>query len=367
MSNLVIEQTDNGARYCRSVSNDRILLQNKLLEYYGFKLNDNMMSLVFPSGMCSINAIFNISSTNGKTIFLIGDELYCDTSKVCKYQTRYNKEFNYEQVDVRDTNKIIELFNKYNNDLKLFFIESSTNPSGQIFDFDKITELKKLAPNCIFVVDNTWITGCSFNPFDYGADIVVESMTKYISGGECIGGMMIGKKEIMDKVLEYVRINGLYIGKDHCQIFLKGLETIKDRISYTSKLANEIANYLEKRKEITRVMYPMLESHPTNNMAKKYLKYGPGVIWFHMASKIKKLSMVHKLLSSNTFLSYETSFGSAHSKIDQWPEIGKSCIYNYNDLSNKTNGIWIRLSIGYKSDMDTIIKGLDEIFINNIN
>ena len=366
MTNLVIEQTDQGAKYCRSLNNNRILLHSKLLDYYGFKENDDRSALIFPSGMSAISAIMNICSPNGKTVFIIGDELYCDTKKVCKYQEKYNKEFSFEDVDIRNIERIFELFKKYSTHIKLFFIESCTNPSSQVFDFDKIKELKQIAPNCIFCVDNTWITGYSFNPFHYDIDIVVESMTKYISGGKCIGGCMIGTNTIMNKVSEYLRINGLFVGSDHCQIFLDGLSTLNQRIIYVSELAFQTAKHLESRKEITRVMYPFLESHPTHRLAKKYLKYGPGVIWFHLNSNIKRLSITHKLLANNQYLPFETSFGSEYSKIDQWPELGKSILYNYEDFNNPIKGIWIRLSIGYKSNLDIIIKGINELVETNI-
>ena len=368
MSNLVIEQTKSGAKYCRNSSAQRLALQSKLLEYYGFKGKHNMVACVFPSGMTSISAIMNVTALNpyvGKTIFVIGDELYCDTEKVCKYQTQYNNEFSYEQVNVQQMDKIQELFKKYGAEIKLFFIETCTNPSGQMFDFSKLKELKLLAPKCIVVVDNTWVSGCSFNPFEYGADCVIESMTKYISGGTCIGGMMIGRKDIMDKVTNYSKINGLFVGSDHCELFLNGMSTIKQRIANVSKLTITVADYLENKQEVSRVMYPLLKSHPTYEIASKYLKYGPGIIWFHMVSTIEKMSIVHKLLSDNKYLSYETSYGSPHSKIDQWPVLGKGFLYDNNNFENNKDGIWIRLSIGYESDINIIIKGLEEIFSKN--
>lgn len=364
MDSLVLEQTEQGARYCRSVSQARLDLQNKLVEFYHKDSTVNPISAqVFPSGMCAISTIMNLYATGGKTFYIIGNELYCDTSKVCRYQKRYNNEFDFTQVDVRDTNKIFELFHTHKDSLKMFYFEAATNPSGQVFDFEKLKELKEICPNCIFVVDNTWMTAISFNPFQYGADIVIESMTKYISAGTCIGGMMIGKNNIMEQVLTYIRINGLFVGSDHCKLFLEGLQTLNQRIENVSALSLEVARYLESRKDkVSRVMYPFLESHPTYAMAKKYFKYGPGVIWFHVPFKYKSLSKTKNVLSDNSYLPYKTSFGSAESKIDQWPELGKACIYEYGNFENKVKGAWIRLAIGYESNKEVIVKGLEEIF-----
>lgn len=364
---LVVEYWDDDARYCRSGSKNRFKLQEKLVEYYEFQKDSGYDAYVFPSGMSAIGCVFNILSTNIKipddpTMFIISDELYMDTPRICEYQKRYNKNFNFEKVDVRDNNKIFELFKKYNKDIKLFFVESCTNPSGQVFDFSLMAELKKLAPNCTFCVDNTWVTAYSFNPFKYGADVVVESMTKYISGGKCIGGMIVGKKNIMDEILMYSRRYGLFVGSDHCQLFLDGLDTMKHRVEYVSENAIIIANYLENNKKITRILYPKLISHPTYEMSNKYLKLNPGCMWFHIKTDLS-VHDITNILSSVTYIYYETSFGSSHTKIDSFPKLGKSDKYDFvkNKDKDKINGVWIRLSIGHEINPDKAINSLEDI------
>lgn len=367
---LVFETTEDGAHYCRNQSTKRDELEKELLEYYNNK--GQMECSIFPSGMSAIYTVMYttmISKMDQKSIkYLIGNELYCDTLKVCKYLEKQNDKMKVEVFDVRKTSQIINLFEKYGNEIALFFIESASNPSGQVFDFSLISDLRKYAPNCLFIVDNTWLTGISLNPFLYNVDLVIESMTKYISGGKCIGGMVIGSKMLMKPIKLQVKTSGLFIGRDHCDIFRDGLSSIGSRISYVSKLSLEVANYLEQneKKRVSRVMYPMLPSHPTYKIATKYLKFNPGIILFNIISDItpKKLYKIRSSLFKNDFLPFETSYGSAHSKIDQYPHVGMACMFDNDSLEDKRLGIWTRLSIGYESNMQIIIDGLEMIFLN---
>lgn len=403
---LVFENDNSGeSHYCRSSSTERSVLENSLLRYYD--VPNTWLCRIFPSGMSAISTIFtvfsqqsnssnasttnsNASTTNsnasttsssGNRVFILGNELYCDTEKVCKYLMVSNPNLRYETVDVRNETKIFDLFKKYGDQIKVFFIESCTNPSGQVFNFALIPALRVLAPNCLFIVDNTWLTAYSFNPFklsadnDGNVDIVIESMTKYISGGTCIGGMVIGNPNVMTNIVTHAKINGLFIGRDHCQMFLNALSTLSERISNVSLLSSEAAKYIEslipstpeKTVFVDRVMHPMLPTHPTTTLAKKYLKYAPGIIWFHVAMDkklaqviIKKKNLRPKILG-NDYLPFETSYGSSYSKLDQYPIQGSACMYDYDDLKNTTHGLWLRISIGYQSNMQTIVDGINQI------
>lgn len=364
---LVTELINNESFYCRTISTNRLLLEKKLLELYGFNSDSDMSALVFPSGMSAISSIINQYSGNSdKNICVFGNELYTDTIGSLTY-TQKRTNFKIELVDVRNTSHILELF-KSNSDknLTLFYLESCTNPSGQIFDFSKIPELKLMAPNCIFVVDNTWTSACSFNPFDYGIDIVVESMTKYISGNSCIGGMIIGNSDLIKCVEEYIDINGLFVGSDRCQLFLNGLNKLVNRIDVISDLTMKIIKWMSSNTEIYRIMHPFMESHPSFDLANKFFKSAPGVIWFHLKSELETFDQVQELLSSNTKLKFETSYGAPYSKINPQLHFGLSDNYDIQSSSIPKKGIWIRLAIGYESTYDEIRMGLEELFEKNL-
>ena len=158
-----------------------------------------------------------------------------------------------------------------------------------------LTCFSGLFQGCIFVCDNTWLTGCLFNPLAHGVDLVVESMTKYVSAGRCIGGHVLGPNVLVAPILSWIKAFGVFVASDHCEIFLEGLQSLRARMEATSRCALAAARHLEAHPAVNRVMYPRLESHPSHYIARRYLELGPGCIWFHISAKKAK---VQSLLAS---------------------------------------------------------------------
>jgi cystathionine beta-lyase/cystathionine gamma-synthase len=185
MDNLVIQQIDDKLTYCRSQSNQQLQLEQSLSAEYQTSQN-SIHTMITPSGTSAIRlAIEKLvkSSKNEQVINLFyGDELYSQTPGIFKYLSTLYK-FNYYSFDVNDSEKIKSLITQHNKDKNIIFIESATNPSGDIFDFELIYQLRSICKTLTVVVDNTWLTCKIFNPFMYKVDVVVVSLTKYYSGG----------------------------------------------------------------------------------------------------------------------------------------------------------------------------------------
>ena len=112
-----------------------------------------------------------------------GNELYCDVARTVKHVCARDPALSAISVDVCDTKHLLAVFRDHGSAIRVFHFESCTNPSGKMMDFAVLPRLAALAPNCTMVCDNTWTTAGLFNPFEHGADLVVESCTKYISAG----------------------------------------------------------------------------------------------------------------------------------------------------------------------------------------
>lgn len=339
--NLVIERKGHEVTtYCRTISLKRTILSIKLKELYG--INNN--ALIFPSGLTAIMSLATtiLDNLDEETVFVVGDELYCDTYDGFQYLAYKRNGLTIEFVNVSDFIGIKKLFIKYGRKISMFYIESCSNPSGQLFDYEKINNLKEYSLSTIFCTDNTWLTAYSFNPFDYGFDVVVESMTKYISGSHCIGGMVIGTHPIMENLSYYVDTYGLYVGADHCQIFIDGLYSLKERVQKTSDNMILFLEYLQTEDIIDCIKYPFIRSDKSYKLAKKYLKYYPGVVYFHILTK-KLVSEFTDFMFSSEFktIQFETSYGKSYSKID-------------TDIVSTSNGFWVRFSIGYDFDQNTL-------------
>ena len=367
--NLVIENHPKfGSHYCRSSSSKRQELENLILKIYNAS-NEKVHVQIMPSGMAAISCVMETFLKRSKSdpVFIMSNELYCDTPKAINYLHKFHENMIIEFVDIRKIASVVDIVEKYKENEILLYFESCSNPSGQVPNYDVIKELKNTNPNLTICVDNTWLTGHSFNPLSRDADIVIESMTKYISAGKCIGGFIMGNNDFMYDVREWIRIFGQYVGKDHCQIFIDGINTMKQRIIESSNITLDVAKYLESNDKVKRVMYPFLDSHPTYKEAVKYLLIPPSCIWFNIKHENKKNSVKYKILKNNNFIKCETSFGSSYAKIDPWPIFGSPNIYDDHCLAEQdncqknNNHIWIRLSVGYNSKTDDLIERLEHL------
>lgn len=353
-----------GYPYCRSGNGKREELESILLRYTHKDLDKKAEVVVFPSGMNAICCIVEIALRRWKNDkctphLVFGDELYCDTTRTLEY-FRETRSFTYETVNVKDRKKIEEILFLKGKNLALWFFETCTNPSGQMCDFEEvIPSIKKKTSKCIICMDNTWTSFHLFNPFDYGADIVVESMTKYISGGTCIGGMVVGRCKLIKSIRRWTQIYGQFMTPGHCQLLINGIQNMKERLEKGSNLTIKIADWLEKSGYPSRVLYPLLESHPTYKINLKYLKdgLGPSVILFHLPVEITDDSNPKKrisdLLEGNPGIRLETSYGSSYSKICPWAKYGLNDMYE-DPFKFPKKGIWLRLSVGYKDNFDSL-------------
>lgn len=308
-------------------------------------------------------------------IFVLGDEFYSDTYRIPKFLQKEGKRTHLqieELKNVQESEKIIEMFKQYKHHIKLLFLESCSNPSGQVFDFSIVTELKKWANGCIVCVDNTWTSGASFNPFDYGVDVVIESMTKYISGGQRIGGMMIGPKKLMNQTRVWEKVFGQHVSDSYCRVFSQGLDTVHDRLQQSGAVAKQVAGFLERHPRVNRVMHPSLPSHPTHKIAIQFFKFPTSIVWFHVSDRTgrpldqHKKALAYGLKKFGDALRFETSYGSWYSKIDPWPTVAHSKMYEGSIRDDECEctslavpGIWLRLSVGYGEYAARLCKDLE--------
>lgn len=355
----------NCASYTRRTCSSREALKAKILQIYGVGAPTHR-SEVFPSGVCAITSVFSAvleENYQRRHLWVISDELYCDTTSYCKMMSKVNSLFQYRQVDTSSPEALVQVFRERGSDITLFFVETCSNPTGSIFDFSLLPKLKQLAPNCLFVLDNTWNSAAGFNPFVQGADIIdvlVESMSKYVSAGTHIGGLVVAKSHHMDKVDQQVQRRGLHVSPSVCSAILPHLDTLEDRTTKTGELAVQVVEYLEhlrndKHKLILRIFHSVRDP-----LYQKYLKKAPGVVLFFIATPCNRTVLKSLSCVPSEYLNFATSYGSAHSKIDQYCKTGRSSLYDKGetDLHDDPYGVWIRLAIGYADSITTIKQGI---------
>jgi O-succinylhomoserine sulfhydrylase len=205
----------------------------------------------------------------------------------------------------------------------MFLLESPSNPGLALVDLTLAGEFCK-KHNLLFNIDNCFATPYLQNPAKYGADLIVHSATKWMDGqGRVLGGIVVGKADLIEKVRFFCRHTGPAMPPFNAWILSKSLETLAVRMERHCENAQQIAFFLLERTEINQVIYPFLPAHPQYEIAKRQMKYGGGIVSFEIKGDLNAaMSFLNELkfcsLSSNlgdtrTILTHPAS--TTHSRL----------------------------------------------------
>jgi O-succinylhomoserine sulfhydrylase len=180
---------------------------------------------------------------------------------------------------------------------KLFFFETPSNPTLEIVDIAKVSEIAHKAGIRV-IVDNAFASPALQRPMEFGADIVVHSSTKFIDGqGRGLGGIVLCKEDFLKDHLQlFLRNTGPAISPFNAWLHAKSLETIDVRMREHCRNATEIAEFLSAHNKVTRVLYPFRKDHPQYRLAKKQMSGGGGVVTFEIAGSKKEAFKVGRAL-----------------------------------------------------------------------
>ncbi|MEH6346470.1 MAG: O-succinylhomoserine sulfhydrylase [Bermanella sp.] len=165
---------------------------------------------------------------------------------------------------------------------KMFFLESPSNPMNEVADLTALSTLAK-QHDVLTVVDNCFCSPALQKPLTMGVDIVIHSATKYIDGqGRCLGGAVLGNKELMEEVVGVLRSVGPTMSPFNAWVMLKGLETLSIRMKAHCENAMQLALWLKDQPSVTAVHYSGLPEHPQHALAKKQQSGFGGVLAFEV-------------------------------------------------------------------------------------
>jgi cystathionine beta-lyase/cystathionine gamma-synthase len=295
--------------------------------------------------------------SKGLTI-VMDKELYSDTPGLFKFIKSLHEP--YIQLLETDCSSVEPLRSTLQKEVELnpqrriiVFSESCSNPTGRIFCFEGVKELKQHFGSTLwFVIDNTWTTPLGVNPFKFEIDLVVDSLTKYMSGGRAIGGVTLGtNRSFMAVVRNWHRVNGLHVSIANTGAFLEGIKSIKERMKASSDSAMKVMAALVERG--VEVIHPFIGSHPSKsrNEALNIIQFAPPL--FLVKSKyISKKNLRQKVLDSKV-LEWKTSYGGPHCRID-----------TFSKCLEKEGVSLVRVSIGFEPfDVNTVVDALLNVII----
>ncbi|MBA4781610.1 MAG: O-succinylhomoserine sulfhydrylase [Rhizobiales bacterium] len=157
---------------------------------------------------------------------------------------------------------------------KACFFESPTNPTLDVIDIAAVSALAH-AVGAKVIIDNVFATPLWQRPLDLGADVVVYSATKHIDGqGRCLGGIILGTQDYIDKVFAYNKHTGPSLSPFNAWVLLKGLETLTLRVERQTETAGRIFDALVGHKALSRAIYPGSDRHPQRELIKRQMKKG---------------------------------------------------------------------------------------------
>lgn len=164
-------------------------------------------------------------------------------------------------------------------DTAMIFLESISNPTLEVIDLKAVCDLAH-GVGALVVVDNVFATPVHSYAIDAGADLVVYSSTKHIDGqGRCLGGVILGKKELVRGPVEtYMKHTGGAMSPFNAWVMLKSLETLDLRVGAQCATAQAMAEALDGHPKLARVIYPHLPSHPQHDLARRQMGAGGTVV-----------------------------------------------------------------------------------------
>jgi cystathionine gamma-synthase len=249
----------------------------------------------FSTGMAAISNTLFTFLTAGKKVVSLKDT-YGGTSKIfLDFLPHYNVE-----VMLCDTTNHDQLEKEIGKGCDLVYLETPTNPTLKVVDIKRLATAAKKA-GAIVVVDNTFGTPINQNPLQLGADLVVHSATKFLCGhSDAMGGLLAGKKELVQKVFQFREINGASLQADPAYMIARGMKTLELRIERQNASALKIANYLKAHPKVKDVFYPGLETHHGYSIAKQQMRGFGGIMSFalkgnydHVKKFLINLKLVH--------------------------------------------------------------------------
>jgi O-succinylhomoserine sulfhydrylase len=244
---------------------------------------------------------------------------------------------------------------------KMIFVETPSNPALDIVDLEWLGKLAN-SHNLILNVDNCFATPYLQNPAKWGAHLVTHSATKFIDGqGRVIGGAVLGKKELIKEVRFFARHTGPSMSPFNAWVLSKSLETLAVRMDRHCQNAFQLASHLESHKEVIKVKYPFLASHPQHVLAKKQMRLGGGVVSFEINGGIDR---GRNFLNALRMLSHSANLGDARSIATHPASTTHSKLTDSERTAVGITPGLIRISVGLENIQD-IINDIDQAIRNS--
>ncbi|MFN5054507.1 MAG: cystathionine gamma-synthase [Bacteroidota bacterium] len=336
---------NKGFEYARSQNPTRQALEEALAV-----IEEGNYGLAFSSGVAATDAVIKLLKPGDEVI--AGNDMYGGTYRLfSKIFAKFGIVFHY--IDLSNLENIEQHINPKT---KLIWVETPTNPLMNIADIASIASITK-KHQLILCVDNTFASPALQNPLTLGADIVMHSATKYLSGHSDViqGALVMNDKGLRDELYFIQKSCGAVPGPMDCFLVLRGIKTLGIRMERHAENGEKIAHFLQSHPAVKKVYWPGFTEHPGHAIAKKQMKAFGGMISFEL--KQESIEAARTLLSNTKLFSLAESLGGVESLINHPASMTHASIPREERIKNGLSDTLIRLSVGIE-DADDLIADL---------
>ena len=331
-----------GYEYSRTQNPTRHALEKNLAS-----IENGKHGLCFGSGLAAIDAVIKMLNPGDEVIST--SDLYGGTYRIfTKIFEKYGIKFHF--TEMTDFDKLGDLVNE---NTKLVWIETPTNPMLNIVDIKKASSFAK-KHNCMLGVDNTFASPYLQNPLDMGADIVMHSATKYLGGHSDVvmGALIVNDDEIAGQLYFIQNSSGAVCGPMDSFLVLRGIKTLHLRMQRHCENGAKVAEFLESHPAVDKVYWPGLENHPNHKVAKSQMRDFGGMMSFTAVED--NYETAKKIVSSVRVFSLAESLGGVESLCGHPASMTHASIPKEEREKTGIKDSMIRLSVGIEDAEDLI-------------
>ena len=335
-----LEKEDPGYAYTRFSNPTHTVLEKKIAFLEGGEA-----ALATATGMAAIaTAIFALMKKGDHLISARG--IYTSTHSLFSKLVSWGID-----VSFVDQSRPLEIAAVIKENTKLIFLETPSNPLLDLADIGEIASLVR-GKGAKVMVDNTFATPYYQRPLNLGADIVVHSATKYLSGHlDTMGGIIVGKNDFIHSCAETLTLMGGIINPFNAWLIVRGTKTIPLRMEKHSQNAFGLARWLESQDKVEKVFYPGLPSHPQHELACRQMAGFGGMISFEVAGGEEA---ARRLLDNIRLCSLGVSLGGPETLLEHPATMSHLKMSPEDRAGLGISGGLIRMSVGLEDDEDII-------------
>ena len=304
----------------------------------------------FASGMAAISALMELFSPGDEVIAT--DDLYGGSIRLFNTISAKNG-LNVRYVNTSD---LADVESAITDATKALFIETPTNPMMNVSD---IAEIKSLIGerNILLIVDNTFLTPYFFNPIDLGADVVIHSGTKYLSGhNDTLAGFLVSRTpELAERIYALKNTIGAILSPFDAFLVSRGIKTLAIRMEKSQQNAMTVARWLKEQQTVKETYYVGLPDHPAYHLSQRQSRGFGAMISFRTDSE----ETARHILNNTALIHFAESLGGVETLITYPLTQTHADVPESQRLARGIDGTLLRLSVGIEA-VDDIIDDLQQ-------